>query len=174
MTNNAIIKYNKSLDALHGNHMPQDLDLSFRLNQEAAEEGHKDAILAMGWFYLNSTPSIPRNVAKAKEWYKKSARLGEPRAMYSLGETAFYEDDYTTAKAWFLRALDKEHVGSHYMLGKMYWKGLGVSEDRKMARKHITEAATKGYKKASRVIRFITRKKSKTSQPTSLRSVAAG
>ena len=62
MTNNAISKYNKSLDALHGTHMPQGLDLSFRLHQEAAEEGHKDAILAMK-SNQTSQPTSLRSVA---------------------------------------------------------------------------------------------------------------
>ena len=158
MSGAAIYKYNQSLEALHGLHAAKNLGLSFRLNEEAAEEGYHDAILAMGWYYLNGC-GVSRNKEKAKEWYKKSARSGEVRAMYSLGEIAFYECDYITAKTWFDRAIHKGHTGSHYMLGKMYWMGRGVQLDRKMAIRLISIAAKKNYPKARRAIRFLTRKK---------------
>jgi len=158
MTNSAVFKYNQSLDVLQGKHAPKDFALSFRLNAEAAAEGYKDAILAMGWFYLNGT-GVPGDIQKAKEWYKKSARTGNASAMYSLGEIAYGEGDYTAAKKWFDRAKEKNHAGSRYMLGKMYWKGCGVSQDKKLARKLISEAAQEKYPLAGRVIRFISRRR---------------
>jgi TPR repeat protein len=60
---------------------------AFRLNTIAAENGMHDAVLAMGWFYLNGV-GVKANQQEATRWYKKSARQGHPRAMFSLGYIA--------------------------------------------------------------------------------------
>ncbi len=45
--------YNRSLESLTGLHAREDAHKSFMLNSQAAESGMRDAVLAMGWFYLN-------------------------------------------------------------------------------------------------------------------------
>jgi hypothetical protein len=76
--------YNESLNSLQGHGVANDERRAFALNAEAADGGHADAVLAMGWFYLNAV-GIERNVDRARKWYRKSARRREPRAMFSLG-----------------------------------------------------------------------------------------
>lgn len=156
MSNPGVWKYNESLDALQGEGRRKDEALAFRLNAEAAAEGYGDAILAMGWFYLNGVGTA-RDLAQAEVWYKRSARAGEMKAMYSLGEMAFAEHDYGSARVWLERAQVKGHAGSYYLLGKMYWRGCGVPLDRKRARRLITEAARRGYEQARRIERFLSK-----------------
>jgi TPR repeat protein len=45
--------YNRSLEYLAGKGVAKDERQAFVLNREAAEKGYGDAVLAMGWFYLN-------------------------------------------------------------------------------------------------------------------------
>lgn len=158
MWNTAASKYNASLDALEGRHRAKDLEISFQLNREAAEEGYSEAVLAMGWYYLNGFGTA-KDISRSIEWYKRAARSGETRALFSLGEIAYRQRDYATAKLWFQRALKRGHIGSHYWLGKMYWKGLGVSKDIKAGRRLIDQAAQKNYTVASRVVRFLGRRR---------------
>ena len=88
--------YNQSLNYLYEKGVQKDFKKSFHLNAEAAKSGHHDATLAMGWFYLNAC-GVLEDIDKAKFWYKKSARQGDSRAMFSLGQIAYFEYDYKNA-----------------------------------------------------------------------------
>lgn len=140
--------YNASLRQLGGN----DLE-AFRLNQIAADDGMHDAVLAMGWFYLNGV-GVEADETAAYHWYRKSARQGDERAMFSLGQLAYWHRDYTEAMAWFVRAEQKNHQRSRYWIGKMYWRGEGVEHDRKKALHLFTEAAKSKVEEAQRTVRY--------------------
>ena len=147
--------YNESLKLLQGHGVARDERRSFTLNVKAAKGGHADAVLAMGWFYLNGV-GVERDIEKAKRWYRESARRGEPRAMFSLGEIAYYERDFSDALQWFTRASKAGHVLSLYWLGKLYWRGQGVERDQKQAKRLFHQAATRKVPEAQRLLRFWT------------------
>ena len=141
--------YNRSLRLLDNND-----EEAFRLNRIAAEDGMHDAVLAMGWFYLNGA-GVERNEDEAIRWYRKSARQGEPRAMFSLGYIAYFRKDYSDALKWFERALCKNHHRSSFWIGKIYWRGQGVDRDRKRAQGYFAQAAQRKIVEAQRAIRFL-------------------
>ncbi len=141
--------YNESLPLLGNNDAE-----AFRLNKAAAEDGMHDAVLAMGWFYLNGA-GVEADENEAIRWYRKSARLGDPRAMFSLGQIAYGNQEFSEALTWFTRAVEKEHHRSKYWIGKMYWRGEGVTQDHKRARLFFAEAASKRVVEAQRMIRFL-------------------
>ena len=146
--------YNQSLDLLNGHGVAKDEELSFRLNAEAAEEGHADAVLAMGWFY-HSGVGVPRDIERARRWYRDSARRGDTRAMFSLGQIAYDEGDYSNALVWFRRASDARHHRSLYFIGRHYWRGHGVEQDEKEAMRYFHRAASHKVSEAQRVLRFL-------------------
>jgi TPR repeat protein len=141
--------YNRSLRLIDNND-PE----AFRLNSIAAENGMHDAVLAMGWFYLNGV-GVKANQAEAIRWYRKSARQGEPRAMFSLGHISYFRRDYADALVWFERAVKIGHHRSGFWIGKMYWRGRGVEQDQKRAREYFAQAAAKKVAEAQRAIRFL-------------------
>ena len=143
-------QYNKSLRQLGNND-----EEAFRLNAEAADHGMHDAILAMGWFYLNGV-GVPADYGKATHWYKKAARTGDLSAFYSLGHIAWLQGDYDDALLWLNRAIEKGHSRSKYTLGRMYWAGKGVAKDRGHARKLFSEAAAASVLEAQRAERYLT------------------
>jgi TPR repeat protein len=149
--------YNRSLKSLDGQGAPQDPKEAFRLNSQAAESGMRDAVLAMGWFYLNGV-GVEQDIEQARRWYRKSARQGDCKAMFSLGQMAYDEQDFADADVWFRRAIDKGHARSFFWLGKLYWRGSGVSEDRKQAMTLFQKAAANKVPEARRVLRFLSRK----------------
>jgi len=148
--------YNLSLNYLDGLSVQKDLKKSFELNAQAAETGYHDAVLAMGWYYLNGC-GVTEDIDMAKFWYRKSARQGDPRAMFSLGQIAYTEKD-SDAGVWFQRALKAGHFRSGYWLGKLYWHGQGVDTDKKKAMQLFTEAARKKVKEAQRTLRWINKR----------------
>lgn len=127
---------------------------AFRLNEIAAQDGMHDAVLAMGWFYLNGV-GVKADVEEAIRWYRKSARQGEARAMFSLGYIAYFARDYSEALLWFKRAVDKGHYRSGYWIGKLHWRGQGVVQDRQAARKYFVQAAANKVGAAQRTIRYL-------------------
>ena len=155
--NEQIWAYNQSLNFLQGKSVLQNFEKSFALNLEAANGGYRDAVLAMGWYYLGGV-GVERNLEKAKKWYRKSARHGEPKAMFSLGRIARIEQDFKESLAWFNRAASAGHARSFYYIGSQYWHGQGVPQDKKKAMKLFYLAAKKKVKEALRVLKFFSRK----------------
>lgn len=152
----AIWLYNRSLDCLKGDGVLKDEEKAFSLNMQAAESGYHDAVLAMGWFYLNGI-GIAKDEVLGWHWYRKSARQGETKAMFSLGYIAYKKHDYSDALTWFNRAVKLKHWRSLYWLGKLYWRGHGVDQDRKRALAFFEEAAQAKVLEARRAIRFFNR-----------------
>ena len=58
--------YNESLDLLRGDGVAENPKRAFARNADAAKGGHADAVLAMGWFYLNGV-GTGRDLEKAKK-----------------------------------------------------------------------------------------------------------
>jgi TPR repeat protein len=127
---------------------------AFRLNQLAAQDGMHDAVLAMGWFYLNGV-GIKADKEEAIRWYRKSARQGDERAMFSLGQICFFDGDFAGALLWFTRASEKGHHRSDFWIGKLYWRGCGVAQDRKAANAYFARAAEKKVTEAQRAVRYL-------------------
>jgi uncharacterized protein len=148
--------YNLSLTSLEGLRTPQDPQKSFLLNAQAAESGMHEAVLAMGWFYLNGV-GVPEDIRQAKRWYRKSARQGEPMAMFTLGYIAYGQRDFQDALVWFGRARDRGHSASIFWIGKLLWRGHGVPQNKKKAMALFQRAAREKVSVARRVLRFLSR-----------------
>jgi hypothetical protein len=157
-TNEQIWLYNESLDYLEGKRVPQDSQKSLLLNKKAAHAGYRDAILAMGWYYLGGV-GVAQDYEKAEKWYRKSARHGEPKAMFSLGQIFYDKRDYTKSLVWFSRAAQAGHARSLYWIGKHHWYGQSVPQDRNEAMRFFHLAASKKVVAAKRVLKFFSRRK---------------
>lgn len=147
--------YNESLALLEGHGVAKDERRSFELNQTAARGGHADATLAMGWYYLNGV-GVERSARDAINWYRRSARKGEPRAMFSLGFIAYGQGDWGDAHIWFRRAADAGHHRALFWLGKLHWRGRAVPKSQSEAMRLIHLAARKRVPDATRALRWLT------------------
>ena len=155
--NEQIWLYNQSLACLEGKGVPEDIEKSFALNARAAREGYRPAVLAMGWFYLGGG-DFPIDYEKAKKWYRKAARHGEPMAMFSLGRIAYIEQDFPESLRCFSRAAEAGHARSLYWVGKHHWYGQSVPKDRREAMRFFHLAAGKKVIAARRVLKFLSRR----------------
>jgi uncharacterized protein len=149
----AVGLYNKSLHYLDGIGVPEDSRKAFLLNEESAERGFKEAILAMGWFYLNGV-GVEKNLMKAHKWYTLSARQGDVSAMFSLGQMAYDTRDTAEALTWFLRAEKKGHKRSTFWIGKIYWHGRGIEQDKDKAMQYFQKALKQKVAEARRTMRL--------------------
>jgi TPR repeat protein len=78
--------YAESLKHIGEYGYPENYAKAFSLNAAAAALGFHDAVLAMGWFYLNGL-GVPENLHQAERWYRRSARLGDPKECLVWGKS---------------------------------------------------------------------------------------
>lgn len=60
-----------------GQGVPADVPGALGLMEQAAAQGHVDALNALGFFSTQDVEGRPADWAKAREYFEKSAELGE-------------------------------------------------------------------------------------------------
>ena len=156
--NEAMVLYNSSLKHCGYDGSPRDYARAFALNAKAAEMRYPDAVLAMGWFYAGGY-GVTRDIPLAQHWYRRSARDGEPKAMFNLGLIAYSAGGYSDARRWFERASKHGHMRSLYWLGKLAWRGHGVPCDHAAAFALFHCAARAHDPEAVRTLRYLSRRR---------------
>ena len=98
----------------------------------------------MGWAYANGR-GLPRDFAKAAEWYRVAATAGGDKdAQFALGELYFnglgVANDYGRAIDLYRKAAYQGQPVAQYLIGIMYVEGWGVKRDAVEAYKWLTLA----------------------------------
>src|SRR3989344_1728833 len=102
------------------------------------------------------TTTVPKNAAKAIEWYQKAAAQGHAEAQFSLGlmHANGKEVPKNAAQAieWWQKAAAQGHVGAqqnltvmYFNIGLTYLKGEGVPKDAAKALEWFQKAAAQGH-----------------------------
>jgi len=116
-----------------------------------AQDGDAEAQAAMGIRYYKGE-DVPKDYAKAVEWFRKAAEQGHAEAQYNLGVMYLHgrgvRQDDKMAVEWYRKAADQGHALAQYRLGWMYGYGFGVAQDDKMAVEWYRKAAVQGYAEA--------------------------
>jgi len=85
------------------------------------------------------------NYAVARSEWLPYAALGNPNALYNLGQLyrmgRGVDTDYLKAREYYLRAAEKGHVGAQRNLGTLYYFGRTGKVDHKQALEWLTKAA---------------------------------
>lgn len=71
-----------------------------------------------------------------------------PEEMYQKGEVAYKQDRYSEAVKWYRKAAEQGHVAAQYMIGYLYYEGLGVSKDYSESARWYWFAAHQGHARA--------------------------
>ncbi|KAI5815118.1 hypothetical protein BZA77DRAFT_223796, partial [Pyronema omphalodes] len=132
-----------------------------------ARKGNLPETISLGKIYYEGSKNLPRNIPKAKEYFKRVAhqywdnswkvRPGSPqylekfagRAAGHLGHMALRGEggpqDLVMAQRWFRLGVACGDANSQTGLGLMYYHGLGVKEDRTKASKYFKAATTQDF-----------------------------
>ena len=90
--------------------------------------------------------------SQAKEWYVKSAELGEPYALSRIGNLYYtgsgVEQNYKKAMECFLKSAEYGNAAAMCEIGRLYNKGEGVQKNYKTALEWFEKSAGLGNKKA--------------------------
>jgi TPR repeat protein len=126
----------------HQGMTPEDVR-AFDLFHRAAVAGHCEAQLLVFECYLDGN-GVREDVAKALEWFLKSAESGFVEAQRRLAD--FYQGthDYVEAVKWFRKAAEQGDVPAQCSLGLCYYDGEGVQQNYAEAAKWVRKAAEQG------------------------------
>lgn len=96
---------------------------------------------AEAYYYGDKVDSLKIDYAKAYEYYKKSAALGDVSSAYMAGMIAFngigMPQDYAAAKKFFSDACPRDVYACIY-LGVMARYGIGMKKDNKLAEQYFS------------------------------------
>ncbi|MGR2884508.1 tetratricopeptide repeat protein [Vibrio vulnificus] len=113
-----------------------------------AENGDAQAQYSIGWMYSKGL-GVEKSVAKALDWYVKSANQGFVDAQYSAGRIYLYSlQQYEDAFTYFKLAAENDENKAQFYLGLMYYRGDGISKDLKKSAHWFLQSAKKGNKDA--------------------------
>ncbi len=116
--------------------------------EASAAGGDPDAQFQLGVQYLYGT-NVPKDPAKAAEWFRKSADQGLVPAIRELGiliaSGEGVDPDPEEGARLLGRAADELDPSAMYHLGLMFEKGIGVDVDMQKAVRLLAYAAMMGY-----------------------------
>jgi TPR repeat protein len=95
-------------------------------------EGHAAAQYHLGLLYANGQ-GVPKDDARARQWYEKAANQEHAEAQVSLGSLYDYgrggPQDFKIAVRWYRRAANQRNDLAQRRLGLLYERGDGVPKD---------------------------------------------
>jgi len=116
-----------------------------------AEQGDAWYQTELALMHHNGT-GMPKDYAKAIEWYRKAADQGFAKAQANLGvmyaEGEGMPQDFSIAVSWFRKAAYQGNSLAQHNLGLMYGRGQGVPQDYTEAYAWESLAAISGHEDA--------------------------
>jgi len=122
--------------------------------RKAAEQGDAAAQFKLGRIYYNGK-GVPKDAAKAVEWWRKAAEQGNADAQFNLG-VAYHTGEgvpknLVKAIEWYRKAAEQGDAQAQFNLAVAYDKDEGVPKD--------AAKAIEWYRKAAEQVLAITRKR---------------
>lgn len=116
--------------------------------RKEADAGNERAQAILGKRYVEDF-DVPKDAAKALEWYLKSAALGNAKVQINLGdmyaEGRGVSKDEAKAFEWYQKAAAQGNAEAQFRLAGMYFNGEGVPKDDAKAFEWVQKAATQGH-----------------------------
>ena len=95
-----------------------------------------------------------KNTKEAAVLYRKAAKRGDAGmqswvgSWYEWGDYGDVDKDYEKAVEWYRKSAEQGNDSGQYLLGKMYFKGKGVSKDYSTAAALYLQSAKQGHPSA--------------------------
>jgi hypothetical protein len=100
--------------------------------QQDATRGDTDAQAEFGWDYFLGR-CVPKSNDDARKWLSLAAEKGDTPSMAALAELYHREHDDTAAVQWARRGANLGERHSQSVLAWLYYRGVGVKKDYKVA-----------------------------------------
>ena len=125
------------------------------LEQSGAMMTNGRACYVVGYAY-DTGRGWPLDKVRARQFYEKSAALGEPLAWKNLARMQLAGEggppDHAAAAVWLQKAADAQDGMSYLYLARMYHNGDGVPRDEQKAKALLQKAADLGVEPARQLL----------------------
>ncbi|RCH91880.1 hypothetical protein CU098_004442 [Rhizopus stolonifer] len=132
----------------------QDRRSAFDWFMKAAEQKSPKALNYVGLYYYKGTFGIPSDHDKAREFFRKSAQLGEVDGMISyaqlcqekiktIGSDPEIKKLQRASFVWYKKAASQGHPKALRELGRLYGAGIGTEKNSRLSFEHFKLAADK-------------------------------
>lgn len=99
---------------------------------KAAEAGNAAGMYNISYNYFTGE-IVEKDIEMGNQWLWRAAEGGYPDAMYDVAEMFIDAGEDKKAFEWMLKATQTGHVQASNELGMMYYNGIGVKKDIRMA-----------------------------------------
>lgn len=128
--------YAKALAIMDGSN--PDVNVAKALLEEAMDQGDERAMYALAtWYHFGKDGVVAIDHKKAARLVKVAAQRGLPEAQFdyavSLETGLGVKQNEAQALTHYLRAALNGHVSACESVGRMYYHGIGVAKDRRVA-----------------------------------------
>jgi uncharacterized protein len=154
-------KFQMARSLLRGEGIPKDENKAYALMNEAAAEGHADAMSGVGYFHANGLV-VPKDAKKAMEWFRKGAEKGSAKAQLNLGEVLLagkdidadtQDPEINEGLKWIKQAADRGLPEACYKYGSTLYQGdFKQAIDYKTAMRYLKPAAEQGIPGAQNMV----------------------
>ena len=125
--------YARAMQYMRGTGVTQDQAKGVEFLLKAADAGHAEAQVTMGYYYLKGTNGVAQDSAKAIEYLEMAAEQGNRDAQYNMGLAYVRGEgtaaDFAKAYEWFEKAAYQDDAGAQYNMGVMIINGEGAVAD---------------------------------------------
>ncbi|MBL8705720.1 MAG: SEL1-like repeat protein [Rhodospirillales bacterium] len=122
---------------IDGTGVPQNFSEAMKLYVPLAQKNNALAVYKIGLMYTRGDHTVPRDYAKAMQWYQRAAELGFARAQndigYLLEEGLGTKKDVAAAAKWYRVSAEQGWSKGQVNLARLHEDGQGVAQDRKEA-----------------------------------------
>ena len=123
--------------------------------QPFASAGDPDAMFNMAQAHKLGR-AVPRDLALARDYYRKAATKGHLPAQANLGILLFQAGEKVEATRWLKAAADRNEMRAQYVLGIAHWNGDGVPRSLTLAYAYLARASAQGLTEASGALQTLT------------------
>jgi len=99
----------------------------------AAEAGDVTSQIALGKAFLQGTPGVPKDAARARAWFERAAAAGSASGAYYMGVTSQSGEgtpvDPAAAARWLETAAQRGSPHAMFLLANAYRTGAGVPKN---------------------------------------------
>jgi TPR repeat protein len=142
-------QYSMGRCCLEGRGVSSNVVESLKWFKMAAAQEQPDALLALGYLYMESHQDLPADWKEARQWFQKAVDQGKFGALNPIG--FMYErgglgidQDLNKAIQTYRDAAEKNEPEGQMNVGRMYYEGLGVRADYQEAYKWFYVAHSNG------------------------------
>ena len=140
LAGNSTALFNLGRCYVKGVGVEKDVEKGIAFLERAARQGNSMARCQLGYLYRDGE-GVEKDLEKAREWFEKSALGYNVGAYTDLITLLLDNDDGERIIYWTQRYMELGEPRAFYTLGRLYWDGIGLEQNKDKGMKLLKNAA---------------------------------